>query len=222
MRRSVRSRDRDHPLPQGAAQSRILTGLQLWLAALFWTLPAPGVSAACRLVDDIQLPPLAYEICRLPQLPPVFSEPELLRLFAGLSPGQSLQVSGLFLRVAAPWPYLDIRGPGAGSGGNMPNPPRAVFLLRADHPAIDGPLLLVAPAGLQHQLRRAADGGLPRDSWRITDGPFAPTLYGRLHRAGSEINFSAQPITDPTASGRVGAAQWAALIDKIVDFFVSE
>ena len=222
MRRSEWSCDRDHPLPQGAAQRRTLTAVQLWLAALVWVLGASGAVAGCRLIIGAQLPPPAYEICPLSKLPPVFSEPELSKLFAGLAPGQSLQVSGMFLRVAAPWPYLDIRGPGAASGGNMPNPPRAVFLLRADHPAVEGPLLLVAPAGLQHQLRTTPDGGLPRDSWRITDGPFAPTLYGRLHRGGRVVNFSAQPTADSAASGRVGAAQRARLIVKIVDFFVSE
>ena len=114
------------------------------------------------------------------------------------------------------------RGPGATTGGNMPNPPRAVFLLHSRHRAIEGPVLLVAPAGLQHQLQAAPKGGLPRDSWHIDTGPFAPTVYGRLRRGSDRVNFSAQPTVDPMESGRVGAAQRAALIDQIVAVFVSE
>ena len=210
----------DCPPLQGTAGRQRLNWL--WLIALFATLPTACVTAACRPVVTAQYPPPAYEICPLPGLPAVFAEPELAVLFADLAPGQSLEVTQAFLRVAAPWPYLDIRGPGASGGGGMPNEPRAVFLLRASHPAVSGPLLLVAPARLQHQLRAAVGGGLPRDSWRVVDGPFAPTLYGRLKSGRGPVDIVAFPTTDPAASGPVSAEQRAARIVQIVDFFVSE
>ena len=194
----------------------------MWLFALSWALPAACVSAACRPVLSTQISLPAYESCALSQVPALFAEPELAALYAGLAPGQSLEVTQAFLRVAAPWPYLDIRGPGANSGGGMPNEPRAVFLLRADHPAVSGPLLIVAPAQLQHQLRATTDGGLPRDSWHIAQGPFAPTFYGRVQRNQALVNFVAFPRADPAASGPVSADQRAAYLNQIVDFFVSE
>ena len=194
----------------------------LGLVALVWGLPAACASAACPVSVTAQQSLPAYEICPLPQLPAVFAEPELAALFAGLDPGQSLDVTPAFLRVATPWPYLDIRGPGANSSGGMPNEPRAVFLLRANHPAVSGPLLIVAPAQLQHQLRAAADGGLPRDSWHIAQGPFAPTFYGRVQRSQALVDFVAFPRADPAASGPVSADQRATYLNQIVDFFVSE
>ena len=161
------------------------------------------------------LPVSTYEICPLADLPPVFAEPELAALFATLKPGQSQEVSRYFLRVAAPWPYLDIRGPGRSGGADMPNEPRAVFLLRPIHPAAAGPLLLVAAAQLQHQLKAATDGGLPRDSWTIAKGPFAPTVYGRLQTGQDLRSFVAHPTKDPADQGVFGPEKRANLTIRI-------
>ena len=164
------------------------------------------------------LPVSAYEVCPLDDLPPVFSDPELAALFVNLQPGQSQDVSQNFLRVAAPWPYLDIRGPGNSGGGDMPNEPRAVFLLRSTHPAAPGPLLLVAPAQLRHRLKAATDGGLPHDSWTIAKGPFAPTIYGRWQTGRKLRAFVAHPTKDPAVLGVFGPKKRASLTVQIFDF----
>ena len=144
------------------------------------------------------LPSVAYEICPLADLPPVFAEPELARLYADLAPGQSQQVSRYFLRLAAPWPYLDIKGSGSSGDGGRPKAeePRAVFLLHPDSPVLVGPLIIVAPALILHSLTPVADGGLPRDTWTIAEGPYAPTIYGAARPSGggdSPILFAAYP-----------------------------
>lgn len=131
------------------------------------------------------MPPPSYDICTLSDLPPVFAEPELADLFAGLAPGQSLEVTDAFLRGTSPWTYLDSDTPGATGGGGRPkrNEPRAVFVLHSDNPVLLGPLVFVSPALILHSLTPVTDGGLPRDTWTIAEGPYAPTVYGRARPA---------------------------------------
>lgn len=209
-----------------AVQSKTRLGLAALLSGLTLACVAAGPAVSCRVLETEHLSLASYKICVLADLPVVFDEPELAALFAGLAPGQSREVTGNFLRVAAPWPYLDIggsKGAGGSDGGNpQPNRPHAVFVLRSHHPSVQGPLLLVAPAQLQHHLVAAGADALPRDSWQIRAGPYAPTLYGRLRRDGALVNIIAFPSSDPAASAPVGRDQRSALIDQIVAFFMSE
>lgn len=142
------------------------------------------------------LPVSGYDICPLADQPAVFTEPELATLFANLKPGQSQEVSRYFLRVAAPWPYLDISVPDGGGGRPKADEPRAVFLLHPDSTVLVGPVLIVAPALILHSLTPVTDGGLPRDTWTIAEGPYAPTVYGAtrsLTGDDSPLFFRAYP-----------------------------
>jgi len=171
---------------------------------------------------------VAYEICPLADLPPVFAEPELAVLYADLAPGQSQEVSSYFLRLAAPWPSLDIGGPGSsgpGSSGDGRRPkaeePRAVFLLHPDSPVLVGPLIIVAPALLLHSLTPVADGGLPRDTWTIAEGPYAPTVYGAARSSGdgnSPILFAAYPQSGQHRTFTTQDRE--ALVGALADYFI--
>ncbi len=198
MRRFYRNYDPDRPPAQRSAPRRTLGSALLCLVAALGGLRPADPAAPCAPVDDPQLPPPAYEICSLSALPPVFGEPELALLFAGLAPGQSLEVTEAFLRGSLPWVYLDSDRPGAAGGGGRPkrNEPRAVFVLHSDSPVLLGPVIFVSPALILHSLTPVSDGGLPRDTWTIAEGPYAPTVYGRARPTtenGPPILFVAYP-----------------------------
>lgn len=141
----------------------------------------------------------AYEICTLDAGPAAFSHPDLQRLHTSLAPGESRDVTDRFLRTDERWPYTDVRGPGANISPNMPNPPRASYLMQPADPIFAGPLLFIAPAQVRHSLGAAPAGQTPPDIWTVTAGPYAPTVYGRIRGFdGGLTDFVAYPTTSTT------------------------
>ncbi|NDW44313.1 hypothetical protein [Ruegeria sp. PrR005] len=141
----------------------------------------------------------AYEICTLDAGPAAFSHPDLQRLHTLLTPGESRDVTDRFLRTDERWPYTDVRGPGANTNPDLPDPFRAAYLMKAADPAFDGPLLFIAPAQIEHSLGAAAADETPPDVWTVTAGPYAPTVYGRVRtRDGELADFVAHPIQPGT------------------------
>ena len=140
-----------------------------------------------------------YEICTLDTGPAAFSHPDLRQLHASLAPGESRDVTDRFLRTDERWPYTDVRGPGANTDPDLPDPFRAAYLMKAADPAFDGPLLFIAPAQIEHSLGAAGAGETPPDVWTVTAGPYAPTVYGRVRtRDGELADFVAHPTQPGT------------------------
>ena len=159
---------------------------------------ALGQCSIMQGTDTVPSSP-AYEICASGDAPPVLSHPDLQRLHASLAPGESRDVTDRFLRTDEPWPYTDVRGPGANTNPDLPDPFRAAYLTKPDDPAFDGPLLFIAPAQIEHSLGAAGAGETPPDVWTVTAGPYAPTVYGRVRiRGGKLADFVAHPTRPGT------------------------
>lgn len=140
-----------------------------------------------------------YAICPIADKLEILGHSGVRAAYDGLAPGRSLYVTENFMRADERWPYVDVRGPGANTSPNMPNPPRAAYLMHAPDPAFDGPLLFVAPAQIQHSLGAATAGQTPPDVWTVTDGPYAPTVYGRIRTTGGDFtDFVAHPTETGT------------------------
>lgn len=160
------------------------------------TAPAEG----CEQVTEAAVTKIreTYAICPLASKLEILGHSGVRAAYDGLPPGRSLYVTGNFMRADERWPYVDVRGPGANTSPNMPNPPRAAYLMHASDPVFDGPLLFVAPAQVKHSLGTAKAGETPPDVWTVTAGPYAPTVYGRVRTEGGELTDF---IAHPTASG---------------------
>lgn len=159
------------------------------------TAPAEG----CEQVTEAAVTKIreTYAICPLASGPAVLGRNDLRVVYDGLVPGDSLNVTENFLRTDERWPYVDVRGPGANTSEDMPDPFRAAYLMHAADPAFDGPLLFIAPAQVQHSLGAVGAGETPPDVWTVTEGPYAPTVYGRIRTGNGELtDFVAHP-TEP-------------------------
>ncbi|UWQ93547.1 hypothetical protein K3727_21485 (plasmid) [Rhodobacteraceae bacterium M382] len=157
-----------------------------------------------------------YVICPLARGPGVLERSDLRAAYDRLPAGNSLNVAEHFLRADQRWPYVDVRGPGANTSPNMPNPPRAAYLMHAADPAFDGPVLFIAPAQVEHSLGPAASGQTPADVWTVTAGPYAPTVYGRIRTAGGDVtDFVAHPTEAGTeVFGEAARIELSQLISR--------
>ena len=140
----------------------------LWLSAACLpnsTQASNGAAPAegCEQVTEAAVTKIreTYAICPLASGPAVLGRNDLRAVYDGLAPGGSLNVTENFLRTDERWPYVDVRGPGANTSEDMPDPFRAAYLMHAADPAFDGPLLFIAPAQVQHSLGVVGAGETP-------------------------------------------------------------
>lgn len=199
----------------------------LWLSAACLpnsTQASNGAAPAegCEQVTEAAVTKIreTYAICPLASGPAVLGRKDLRAVYDGLAPGGSLYVTENFMRADERWPYVDVLGPGTSASPKKPNPNpvHAAYLMHAEDPAFDGPLLFVAPARIRHSLGAAGAGETPPDVWTVTEGPYAPTVYGRIRTGNGELTDF---VAHPTEAGTTvfGEAERIALSQMISRHF---